>query len=132
MNIIMNTTTPAASRDGHEKWEGLVNTMAVDWKELVWFVAGTIGVHAGVLWTLAGALVLVDKYQLFQSAKIQKKVGAICKTAPQMYVSLNAASEVPAARRGALHEAGGSAALYRATSGSARVLLADEMEGSDL
>ena len=80
----MNITMPAVSRDGHEKWEGLVNTMAVDWKELVWFVAGTIGVHAGVVWTLAGALVLVDKYQLFQSAKIQKKVGAIYNYVKQL------------------------------------------------
>jgi len=45
-----------------------------DWWELGWFVGVTVGVHAGVVSLLCAALALVERYKLFQEAKIQSKV----------------------------------------------------------
>ena len=45
-----------------------------DWWELGWFVGVTVGVHAGVVSLLCAALALVERYKLFQEAKIQIKV----------------------------------------------------------
>lgn len=46
----------------------------VDWRELVWFVGVTVGVHAGVVSLLSSALMVVERYKLFPEAKIQTKV----------------------------------------------------------
>ena len=51
-----------------------LTSLELDWWELLWFEAVTITLHAGVVGLLGGALVLVEKYGLFQSSKIQTKV----------------------------------------------------------
>ena len=51
---------------------------AVDWRELIWFCSVTAGLHAGVLGLLCVAMALVERYALFQEAKIQTKVHVLC------------------------------------------------------
>ena len=70
----------------HAKWAGLDGWSYlyrqkiymwhedVDWRELVWFVGVTVGVHAGVVSLLSSALMVVERYKLFPEAKIQTKV----------------------------------------------------------
>ena len=45
-----------------------------DWRELAWFVGVTMALNAGVIGTLGTALVMVERYGLFQNAKIQTQV----------------------------------------------------------
>lgn len=56
-----------------------------DWWELGWFVGVTVGVHAGVVSLLCAALALVERYKLFQEAKIQSKVFALQPSLDTLY-----------------------------------------------
>ena len=50
--------------------------MDIEYSEMIWFVSGTVLISC-IVFVLCGAFELVERFKIFESAKIQTKVSEI-------------------------------------------------------